>query len=124
MFQKLFLTVFIALTVALLSFFVEPSDINSRSGLLIGSLFAAVANQYVVGSSLPLAGTVTLVDTIHQLAYLVILVCLGLSLLSFKCAKDNRAALSRRIDRSGFWALLVAYGGIVAVVVGNAVAKG
>jgi len=124
MFQKLFLTVFIAITVALLSFFVDPSDINSRSGLLIGSLFAAVANQYVVGSALPLAGTVTLVDTIHQMAYFVILLCLGLSLLAFKCAKNDRAALSRRIDRWGFRVMLVAYVAIVAGVVGNAISRG
>jgi hypothetical protein len=109
MFQKLFLTVFIALTVALLSFFIDPNDINSRSGLLIGSLFAAVANQYVVGSSLPLAGMVTLVDTIHQLAYMVILLCLGLSVLVFKCAKNDRTALSRRIDNWGFRVLLAMY---------------
>jgi hypothetical protein len=124
MFQKLFLTVFIALTVALLSLFVDPIDINSRSGLLIGSLFAAVANQYVVGSSLPLAGTVTLVDTIHQLAYLVILLCLGLCLLAFKCAKDDRTALSRRIDRWGFRVLLITYVVMVAFVVENAIARG
>jgi hypothetical protein len=122
MFPKLFLTVFIALTVALLSFFVDPRDINSRSGLIIGSLFAAIANQYVVGNSLPLAGAVTLVDTIHQLAYLVILLCLGLSLLAFKYAKNDRA--TRRIDRWGFALLLTTYTAIVAVAVRNAVARG
>jgi hypothetical protein len=124
MFQKLFLSVFIALAVALLSFFVAADDINSRSGLLIGGLFAAIANQYVVSSSLPVAGTVTLVDTIHQLAYSAILLCLGLSLLSYKCAEKDRVELSQRIDKWGFRILLTA--GVVAVagVVTHAIVRG
>ena len=124
MFQKLFLTVFIALSVALLSFFIHPSGIDSRFGLLVGSLFAAIANQYVVSNSLPLAGTVTLVDTIHQLAYMVILLCLGLSLLSLRCVKKGREALSQRIDRWGFGVLLAGYMTVVTAVVARAIARG
>ena len=123
MFQKLFLTVFIALAVALLSFFVAPGDFNSRSGLLIGSLFAAIANQYVVSNSLPVAGTVTLVDTIHELTYSAILLCFALSLASYKCS-EKRVDLSRRIDRWGFWAVVTAYSAGVTVAVAHAVAGG
>jgi hypothetical protein len=124
MFLKLFLAVFIAIAVALLSFFVAADDINSRSSLLIGGLFAAIANQYVVSSSLPVAGTVTLVDTIHELAYSAIILCLGLSLLSYKCAAKDRAALSQRIDRWGFRVLLAGYVVVVAGVVAHAITRG
>jgi hypothetical protein len=124
MFQKLFLAVFIAIAVALLSFFVAADDLNSRSGLLIGGLFAAIANQYVVSSSLPIAGTVTLVDAIHELAYSAIVLCLGLSLLSYKCAAKGRVALSQRIDRWGFRVLLTGYVVVVAVVVAIAITRG
>jgi len=124
MFQKLFLAVFIAIAVALLSFFVAADDINSRSSLLIGGLFAAIANQYVLSNSLPVAGTVTLVDTIHELAYLLIILSLGLSLLSYRCAKKDRDALSQRIDRWGFRVLLAGYVVVVACVVAHAIARG
>ncbi len=124
MFQKLFLTVFIALAVALLSFHIHPTGIDPRFGLLVGSLFAAIANQYVVSNSLPLAGTVTLVDTIHELAYLVILLCLCLSLVSLRCVQNDRVALSQRIDRWSFRVLLTAYVVITAVVVANAAGIG
>ncbi len=124
MFQKLFLTVFIALSVALLSFFVHPGSIDARFGLLVGSLFAAIANQYVVSNSLPLAGTKTLADTIHQLAYLVILLSLALSILSLRCLKTGREVQSQRIDRWGFRVLAAGYVTVVAAVVACAMARG
>ena len=89
----------------------------------MGSLFAAVANQYVVSNSLPLAGTLTLVNTIHELTYLAILFCFVLSLLSCKCALQAPDK-SRPIDRWGFGGLLTAYVVIVAAVVARAVARG
>ena len=101
-----------------------PGSIDSRFGLLVGSLFAAIANQYVVSNSLPLAGTKTLADTIHQLAYMVILLCLGLSLLSLRCVKKGREALSQRIDRWGFGVLLAGYMTVVTAVVARAIARG
>lgn len=124
MFQKLFLTVFIAIAVALLSFCIHPDSIDTRFDLLVGSLFAAIANQYVVSSSLPLAGTVTLVDTIHQSAYVAILFCLGLTLLSLKYMKGDRVALSRRLDRWGLRVMLTVYVVMVAAIVANAIARG
>ena len=101
MFRKLFVRLFIAVAVALLSFFIPPAGIDPRFGLLVGSLFAAIANQYVVTSSLPLAGTESLADTIHQLSYFFILLCLGLTLLSLKCVRTGREKLSQGIDKVG-----------------------
>jgi hypothetical protein len=64
------------------------------------------------------------IDTIHELAYSAIILCLGLSLLSYKCNKNGRVVLSQRIDRWGFRVLLIAYVAAVAVVVASAIARG
>ncbi|MDP2808028.1 MAG: hypothetical protein Q8O74_07820, partial [bacterium] len=49
---KLLFGMFIAAFIAFLAFFIKPTDLDPRFGLGVGGIFAAVASQYVITSSL------------------------------------------------------------------------
>ena len=52
-FVKLLFGMFVATAIAFTAFLIEPSHFDLRFGLGVGAIFAAVASQYVVSSSLP-----------------------------------------------------------------------
>jgi hypothetical protein len=63
-------------------FFIHADSIESRFGLSVGSLFAAVGNKYIIDSILPETSTFTLVDSLHALTFIGILVTIILSVYS------------------------------------------
>jgi hypothetical protein len=72
---KLFQSLFVAVSVALLGFFLKP-DYAPRFVAGIGALFAAVANYYAILSMQPIVGFVTLADSINLIGILTILLSL------------------------------------------------
>ena len=72
---KLFQSLFVAVSVALLGFFLKP-DYAPRFVAGIGALFAAVANYYTILSMQPIVGFVTLADSINLIGILTILLSL------------------------------------------------
>ena len=109
LFIKLFTGVYMALLISLLVFFIDPIDLDPRFGLSVGGVFAAIGNKYIVDSILPETITFTLVDIIHDLAFVYILLSIVLSVISLFVYKRGKEKQSRIIDLSSFFFLLVTF---------------
>ncbi|MFI5155396.1 MAG: hypothetical protein ACHQEM_04395 [Chitinophagales bacterium] len=109
-FLKLFLPLFVAVSVAILAFFIKPTDIDPRFGLGVGALFAAVANSYITSSMLPNTGVMSLADILNVMGTITILLTLVESTVSlFLYDRRGRKMLSNRFDRLSFFIILPAY---------------
>lgn len=109
-FLKMFLPLFVAVAVALLSFFINPVHSDPRFGLGIGALFAAVANSYITSSMLPNTGVLALADIINLVGTSTILLTLILSAISlFIYEHRGKHELSHRFDRIAFYIIALGY---------------
>jgi hypothetical protein len=79
-FFKLVTGVYVAFLIALLVFRVQPPSSESRIGLAVGGLFAAVGNKYIVESVVPTSTQTTLIDLIHLATFGAILVIVMLTI--------------------------------------------
>lgn len=108
-FLKLFLGLFISVLIALITFFIDPLDLDPRFGLSVGAIFAAIASQYVITSTLPQNQKLTLVDKLHDLSYIYIFLCLLMGVIALSLKKQNRAVAQKKMDRYAFWFLVISY---------------
>jgi hypothetical protein len=107
---KLFQALHIAVAISFLAFFIKPTDLDPRFGLGVGALFAAVANSYVVNSLIPDTGEFSLADVVNCMGIFTILVTLVESTISlYVYDRCGEPALSRRLDRTSFWILIVGF---------------
>ncbi len=97
-FLKLFLSVFIATLISFLSFLIKPTDLDPRFGLGIGAIFAAVASQYVIGSSLPDTNLLTLADKLNILSIVYIFLSILESTVSLTLYTRGKEVASRKLD--------------------------
>lgn len=112
-FIKLFVALFIAVAIAMLAFFIKPTDVDPRFGLGVGGLFAAIANSYVTSSLVPDTGVLTLADMVNQVAIVTILLTLLESTISlYILERLGDEPLSRRFDRVSAVLFAVGYAGI------------
>jgi len=109
LFFKLFLGLFISVLISLLTFFVNPMDLDPRFGLSVGAIFAAIASQYVITSTLPQNESLTLVDVLHDVSFIFIFMCILASTISLHYMKNDKQKLSQKIDRVGFFILSILY---------------
>ena len=108
-FFKLFFGVFIAALIAFLSFFIKPTDLDPRFGLGVGAIFAAVASEYVIASSLPDTNVLTLADKLHILAFVFIFLSIAESVVSLRLFTTEREALSKILDKTCFIIFIAVY---------------
>lgn len=108
-FLKMFLSVFVATLISFLAFLIKPTDLDPRFGLGIGAIFAAVASQYVVSSSLPETNVMTLADKLHILSIIFIFVSLFESTLSLRIFYKGKEELSKSMDRMSLVLCLIIY---------------
>lgn len=101
---KLLLTVFLATAVAFVSFLVKPSDLDARFGMAVGGLFAVVASAFVVASSVPDSGSMTLADRMHLVALGFIFAVLLISAYALRLEVSGREERAFRIDR---WSVVI-----------------
>jgi hypothetical protein len=107
---KMFQSLFVAVVLALLAFFIRPTEVDPRFGLGVGGLFAAVANAYVISSLVPDTGNLALADIINGVGIGVILLTVVQSTISLHLfASRGEEALSRRFDRLSFAIILPCY---------------
>lgn len=122
MFLKLFTGLFVSVGIAFVAFFVRPSEVDPRFGLPVGAMFAAVASEYVVASSLPDSGSVTLADRLHLVSFVAILIVViesARSLHLIQRGDDEAEARVRRLDRVSFLVVATLWGGAVAWLVAS-----
>ncbi len=113
LFFKLFVGLFISVLISMLTFFVNPSDLDPRFGLPVGAIFAAIASQYVISSALPQNQKLTLVDILHDVSFIYIFICILVSTLSLRLVKKGNEKASAKLDRSSFIFLAVSYVALV-----------
>lgn len=105
LYLKMFLALYAALFIALLGFFIKPSD---RFGLAIGSFFAAVANSYITSALIPDTGTATLADQINALGMITIAMIIFQSIVSqIFHDKEDWVCFGKLFDRVSFVTLFV-----------------
>ncbi|HEX4132177.1 MAG TPA: hypothetical protein VHZ24_19260 [Pirellulales bacterium] len=114
MFLKLFTGLFIAAAIAFHALLIRPTELDARFGLAVGAMFAAVASEYVVVSSLPDSNYLTLADKLHILTFGFVFLSLAVSVLSSKFANQGHENRSWWLDRLAFVGMSSAYTILVA----------
>jgi len=101
-FFKLMVGVIISTLICILSFKIKPIHLDPRFGLSIGSLFGAVASEYVVISSIPPTSVMTVADKIHILSFIIILSSIAISTYSLKLFDENKIEKANLLDKIAF----------------------
>lgn len=109
LFWKMFLGMYVAFLISYICFYIHADNIDSRFGLSVGSLFAAIGNKYIIDSSLPESISFTLVDALHGITLLFIGVIIASSVISLRLVKQNKLKLANRFDFITAQVLLVIY---------------
>jgi hypothetical protein len=109
LFMKIFLGMYIAFLIALISFTPHPSEMEPRFGLPVGGLFAAVGNKYIIDSLLPESSDFTLVDTLHALTFIGIFSTLLVSAIALKQYDMGKKELAEATNRKGFRLVVALY---------------
>lgn len=109
LFWKIFLGMYVAFSISYICFYIHADNIDSRFGLSVGSLFAAIGNKYIIDSSLPESTTFTLVDTLHGITLLSIFIVVACSVYSLRLMKRNKLKEANRFDMIAAQVLLLVY---------------
>jgi len=109
LFWKMFLGMYVAFLISYICFYIHADNIDSRFGLSVGSLFAAIGNKYIIDSSLPESTTFTLVDTLHGMTLFFIFLIVGASVYSLSLVKKNNHQKANRFDMIAAQVILVIY---------------
>lgn len=109
LFWKMFLGMYVAFLIAYTCFYIHADNIDSRFGLSVGSLFAAIGNKYIIDSSLPESTSLTLVDILHGFTLLFIFLVVAASAYALKLVKQDKLKQANRFDMVTAQVLLLLY---------------
>jgi len=121
--SKMLTGAYVAFFISCLVFFVSSENQDSRFGLCVGGLFAAIGNKYIVESIVPSSTGNTLMDSVHNLTFTFILLIVGviiISLILFESGNERKRKLSLRVDMWAFFIILALYTGINLLFIHNA----
>jgi hypothetical protein len=124
LFWKMFLGMYVAFLISYICFYIHADNIDSRFGLSVGSLFAAIGNKYIIDSSLPESTSFTLVDLLHGVTLFFISVIVASSVYSLRLVKQNKLKEANRFDFVMAQILLVLYLGLNFYFISRAVDAG
>lgn len=108
-FVKLLFGMFIAAIIAFLAFFIKPTDLDPRFGLGVGGIFAAVASQYVITSSLPDTNIMTIADQLHIATFIFVFLSIAESTMSLWLFNSGREQRSKTLDHFCRYAVPISY---------------
>lgn len=109
LFMKIFIGMYIAFMISVLSFTTQPSELEPRFGLPVGGLFAAVGNKYIIDSLLPESSTFTLVDSLHATTFLAIFTTLLVSAISLHYHDKGKINSAKKVSYWGSRIVIVAF---------------
>ena len=109
LFMKIFIGMYIAFLISIISFTIHPSELEPRFGLPVGGLFATVGNKYIIDSILPESSNFTLVDSLHTLTFLAIFGTLVVSALALHRHDLGDKQHSVRYNRIGAKIVTISY---------------
>jgi hypothetical protein len=116
-FIKLFLGVLLSALISFMSFFISPTDLQSRTGLGVGAIFAAVGSQYVIASSLPDTNIMTMADQLHIAAFVFIFLSILVSVVTYNFNERGRPGDAERVDRFCRKAFPIVYGTVTLLII-------
>jgi hypothetical protein len=117
LFMKIFIGMYIAFMISILSFITKPSELEPRFGLPVGGLFAAVGNKYIIDSLLPESSSFTLVDSLHAATFLAIFATLLVSAIALYCHDRGMISRSLKINSYGSKIVVISYVVINAILI-------
>lgn len=112
MLAKMLTGAYVAFLISCLVFFVSSANQDSRFGLCVGGLFAAIGNKYIVESVVPTSTTNTLMDNVHNLTFTFILLIVGIIIISlylYESDDENKKRNSRKLDKWAFFSVIILY---------------
>jgi hypothetical protein len=109
LFWKMFLGMYVSFLISYMCFYIHADHIDSRFGLSVGALFAAIGNKYVIDSSLPDSSAFTLVDTLHGITLFFIFAVITSSAISLLLSKNNNLKAANKYDLIIAQIMLVIY---------------
>ncbi|MBS1557736.1 MAG: hypothetical protein JST69_03330 [Bacteroidetes bacterium] len=109
LFLKVFLGMYFAFLIALVSFLSDTNELEPRFGLPVGGLFAAVGNKYIIDSLLPQSSQFSLVDILHSLTFLGIFGILTVSAIALKLHNHDQVTKAHRVNKIGAAIVIVGY---------------
>jgi hypothetical protein len=99
LFLKIFIGMYVAVAISMVSFFLSPRFVEPRFALPVGSLFATVGNKYVIDSLLPETTEFTLVDMLHTASFMFIFMVLAISAWSlYRLKRTSNLRRARLLD--------------------------
>jgi hypothetical protein len=98
LFWKMFIGMYVSFLIAYICFYIHADNIDSRFGLSVGALFAAIGNKYIIDSSLPESTTFTLVDLLHGITLFFIFIVITSSAYALRLVKQNKLKEANRFD--------------------------
>ena len=108
-FIKLVTGLYVAFLISLMVFRIMPPDSESRIGLAVGGLFAAVGNKYIVQDIVPSTTQNTMIDNIHNVTFGAILVIVIMTIYISRLYHFQREHRAVVVDRLSFWGILAAF---------------
>jgi hypothetical protein len=121
LFFKIFLGMYVAFAISLVSFWVESDHTESRFALPVGGLFAAVGNKYIIDSYLPESSAFTTVDILHGATFISIFITIAFAAISLRYGDEGKLKQSKRTDKIVRYSLLISYIAVNVGVVVNAI---
>jgi Neurotransmitter-gated ion-channel ligand binding domain len=112
MLAKMLTGAYVAFLISCLVFFVSSENQDSRFGLCVGGLFAAIGNKYIVESAIPGSTSNTLMDDVHNLTFTFILLIVGIIIFSlnmFESGDEIKKKKSMKLDRWAFVSVITLY---------------
>ena len=111
---KTFLALFIAMAIAMLSFFIAPEDIDPRFGVGVAAVFGAVSSMIIVSNNTQETPYMTMSDKIHFFTLLMIFLTIFISCFSLRLHRMGLKSSRARLDQYGGWGCMILYiGGVV-----------
>ena len=112
MLAKMLTGAYVAFLISCLVFFVSSENQDSRFGLCVGGLFAAIGNKYIVESVIPGSTTNTLMDNVHNLTFTFILLIVGIIILSlylYESGDEKKRKQSLKLDKWAFFSVVTLF---------------
>jgi hypothetical protein len=121
LFMKIFIGMYIAFLISIISFTIQVEELEPRFGLPVGGLFATVGNKYIIDSILPETSSFTLVDSLHTLTFLAIFATLVVSAVALRQHDNGNKEAAIRYNRTGSRYVVALYVLANLVLVGIAI---
>lgn len=127
-FLKMCAGVYAAVAISAMAFYLDPREpdlVSGRTGLCVGSLFAAIVNMQQAEATLGVSEDVTLTDQIHIVAIVFILISTILAIVSYLRCERDQADRAQRLDRNLYLPMFAASFTVInAVIISYAILVG